>query len=156
MTSGLVAQAAPERVSPLELPPTEFRQLGHELVDRIADFLSTLRDRPVTAGETPATIRALLGTGPLPRAGAAPAALLPDAAALLFDHSLFNGHGGKGANLAEMCRIGLPVPPGFTITTEVCTYYYANKRTYPSALQRADGSRRRRASSSRPARSSAT
>jgi len=43
--------------------------------------------------------------------------------------------GGKGANLAEMTRIGLPVPPGFTITTEVCTYYYDNKRTYPSVLQ---------------------
>ena len=43
--------------------------------------------------------------------------------------------GGKGANLAEMTRIGLPVPPGFTITTEVCTYYYANKRTYPGQLQ---------------------
>jgi pyruvate,orthophosphate dikinase len=43
--------------------------------------------------------------------------------------------GGKGANLAEMCRIGLPVPPGFTITTEVCTYYYDHKRTYPPALQ---------------------
>ena len=43
--------------------------------------------------------------------------------------------GGKGANLAEMTRIGLPVPPGFTITTEVCTYFYANKRTYPSVLQ---------------------
>src|ERR1700709_1821332 len=43
--------------------------------------------------------------------------------------------GGKGANLAEMCRIGLPVPPGFTISTEVCTYYYAHKRTYPDALQ---------------------
>ena len=43
--------------------------------------------------------------------------------------------GGKGANLAEMTRIGLPVPPGFTITTEVCTYYYANKRTYPKVLQ---------------------
>ena len=42
--------------------------------------------------------------------------------------------GGKGAGLAEMCRIGLPVPPGFTITTEVCTHYYANKRTYPKAL----------------------
>jgi len=42
--------------------------------------------------------------------------------------------GGKGANLAEMSRIGLPVPPGFTVTTEVCTYYYANKRTYPKAL----------------------
>ncbi|PZR70670.1 MAG: pyruvate, phosphate dikinase, partial [Chthoniobacterales bacterium] len=43
--------------------------------------------------------------------------------------------GGKGANLAEMTRIGLPVPPGFTITTEVCTYYYAHKRTYPASLQ---------------------
>src|SRR6185436_13583587 len=43
--------------------------------------------------------------------------------------------GGKGANLAEMCRIGLPVPPGFTITTEVCTYYYDHKRTYPSPLK---------------------
>ena len=43
--------------------------------------------------------------------------------------------GGKGANLAEMCRIGLPVPPGFTITTDVCTYYYANGRKYPSTLE---------------------
>jgi len=43
--------------------------------------------------------------------------------------------GGKGANLAEMTRIGLPVPPGFTITTEVCTYYYANQRSYPAELQ---------------------
>jgi len=42
--------------------------------------------------------------------------------------------GGKGANLAEMSRIGLPVPPGFTITTEVCTYYYQNKKTYPKTL----------------------
>ncbi|MBA2269173.1 MAG: pyruvate, phosphate dikinase [Chthoniobacterales bacterium] len=43
--------------------------------------------------------------------------------------------GGKGANLAEMTRIGLPVPPGFTITTEVCTYYYAHKKQYPPTLQ---------------------
>src|SRR5215216_2819504 len=43
--------------------------------------------------------------------------------------------GGKGANLAEMSRIGLPVPAGFTITTEVCTYYYAHKKTYPKDLQ---------------------
>jgi pyruvate,orthophosphate dikinase len=43
--------------------------------------------------------------------------------------------GGKGANLAEMSRIGLPVPPGFTITTEVCTYYYQNKKTYPKDLE---------------------
>ena len=42
--------------------------------------------------------------------------------------------GGKGANLAEMANLGLPVPPGFTITTEVCTYFYAHERTYPSDL----------------------
>src|SRR5262245_33983928 len=42
--------------------------------------------------------------------------------------------GGKGAGLAEMTRIGLPVPPGFTITTEVCTYYYQHKRSYPPQL----------------------
>jgi pyruvate,orthophosphate dikinase len=43
--------------------------------------------------------------------------------------------GGKGANLAEMCSLGLPVPPGFTITTEVCNWYYANGRTYPETLE---------------------
>ncbi|MBN8903685.1 MAG: pyruvate, phosphate dikinase, partial [Rhodospirillales bacterium] len=42
--------------------------------------------------------------------------------------------GGKGANLAEMASIGLPVPPGFTITTEVCTAFYENKRNYPGDL----------------------
>jgi len=42
--------------------------------------------------------------------------------------------GGKGANLAEMTRIGLPVPPGFTITTEVCTTYYKNRKSYPKEL----------------------
>ena len=46
--------------------------------------------------------------------------------------------GGKGANLAEMAgnpALRLPVPPGFTITTEVCTYYYQHDRTYPAELQ---------------------
>ena len=43
--------------------------------------------------------------------------------------------GGKGANLAEMANLGLPVPPGFTISTEVCTYYYANGQTYPAELK---------------------
>src|SRR5476651_900094 len=43
--------------------------------------------------------------------------------------------GGKGANLAEMSNLGLPVPPGLTITTEVCTYYYANKESYPAELK---------------------
>ena len=43
--------------------------------------------------------------------------------------------GGKGANLAEMASLGVPVPPGFTITTEVCTYFYKNKRKYPPRLK---------------------
>ena len=43
--------------------------------------------------------------------------------------------GGKGANLAEMASIGLPVPPGFTISTEVCTYYYDHEQRYPSTLR---------------------
>jgi pyruvate,orthophosphate dikinase len=43
--------------------------------------------------------------------------------------------GGKGANLAEMSALGLPVPPGFTITTEACTHYYANDRAYPATLK---------------------
>ena len=51
------------------------------------------------------------------------------------DASMRNLLGGKGANLAEMASIGLPVPPGFTITTEVCTYYYDNNETYPQELK---------------------
>ncbi|MCB0417591.1 MAG: pyruvate, phosphate dikinase [Bdellovibrionaceae bacterium] len=43
--------------------------------------------------------------------------------------------GGKGANLAEMTRLGLPVPPGFTVTTEICTYFYQNDKQYPEALK---------------------
>ena len=44
--------------------------------------------------------------------------------------------GGKGAGLHEMTRIGVPVPPGFTITTEVCTHYYKHRRQYPKGLER--------------------
>src|SRR6266550_8566018 len=43
--------------------------------------------------------------------------------------------GGKGAGLAEMANLGLPVPPGFTITTAVCTYYYENVKSYPKGLR---------------------
>ena len=50
------------------------------------------------------------------------------------DASLKNLLGGKGANLAEMASLGLPVPPGFTITTEVCTLYYKNDRAWPAGL----------------------
>jgi pyruvate,orthophosphate dikinase len=51
------------------------------------------------------------------------------------DASMKNLLGGKGANLAEMSSLGLPVPPGFTITTEACTHFYANNRQYPSDLK---------------------
>ena len=51
------------------------------------------------------------------------------------DASMRNLLGGKGANLAEMNVVGMPVPPGFTVTTEVCTYYYDNNKTYPSDLK---------------------
>src|SRR5438874_11458852 len=43
--------------------------------------------------------------------------------------------GGKGANLHEMTRIGLPVPPGFTVTTEICSYFYDHNRAYPKQLE---------------------
>ena len=51
------------------------------------------------------------------------------------DKEMRNLLGGKGANLAEMAQLGLPVPAGFTITTEVCTYYYNHDQTYPNALK---------------------
>ena len=51
------------------------------------------------------------------------------------DASMRNLLGGKGANLAEMSALGLPVPPGFTITTEACNHFYANDRSYPQDLE---------------------
>jgi pyruvate,orthophosphate dikinase len=54
------------------------------------------------------------------------------------NESMKNLLGGKGANLAEMAghpKLKLPVPPGFTLTTEVCTNYLANKKTYPKELK---------------------
>ena len=51
------------------------------------------------------------------------------------DKEMRNLLGGKGANLAEMAQLGLPVPAGFTITTEVCTYYYNHDKTYPNSLK---------------------
>jgi len=55
------------------------------------------------------------------------------------NESMKNLLGGKGANLAEMAghkNLKLPVPPGFTVTTEVCTYFYDHKRTYPKDLEK--------------------
>jgi aromatic-L-amino-acid decarboxylase len=80
------------RDAPLDMPPEEFRRLGHALVDEIAEFLRSLPNRPVTPGETPRDVRAALGGGALPEHGAPAGELLREAARLVFDHSLFNGH----------------------------------------------------------------
>ena len=80
------------RIAPLEMTPSEFRKVGYQLIERIAEFLCTLPDRPVTTSESPRLIRETLGTGPLPEQGAEARDLLEEAANLLFDHSTFNGH----------------------------------------------------------------
>jgi glutamate/tyrosine decarboxylase-like PLP-dependent enzyme len=87
-----VIQAPPTREASSNLAPDNFRALGHDLVDRIADFLARLPTLPVTPGESPEAVRALLPTGGLPERGAEPGALLATTADLLFAHSLFNGH----------------------------------------------------------------
>jgi aromatic-L-amino-acid/L-tryptophan decarboxylase len=87
------AEAVVNRTSPLSISPDEFRATGHQLVDRVADFLASLPNRPVTTGESPAEIRKALDAGrSLPGEGASSAQVLDHAATLLFDHSLFNAH----------------------------------------------------------------
>ena len=76
-----------KRESPFEMTPEEFRDVGHRLVDRIAEFLATLPARAVTPGETPEQVRSLLGADRLPEKGRAPGALLERAAGM---------YGGKG------------------------------------------------------------
>jgi glutamate/tyrosine decarboxylase-like PLP-dependent enzyme len=80
------------RAAPIEMNPDDFRAAGHQLIDAIADFLTSLPERPVGPGETPAEVRRLLGDGSLPEQGTSPHQLLDEAANLLFEHSLFNGH----------------------------------------------------------------
>jgi len=78
---------------PLAFDPQQFRAAGHELVDRIADFLASLPGRKVTAGEPPDAVRSILdASATLPEHGEDPAQLVRAATSLLFDHSLFNGH----------------------------------------------------------------
>jgi glutamate/tyrosine decarboxylase-like PLP-dependent enzyme len=74
------------------MTPEEFRRLGHQLIDTIADFVESLPHRRVTAGASPSAVRAALGEGPLPEHGAPAGEILAHATARLLDQSLFTGH----------------------------------------------------------------
>ena len=80
------------REAPLAMRSDNFRKLGHQLVDDIAEFLEELPQRPVTTAETPQALRQQLGPDHLPERGAPANHLLDEATDLLFEHSLFNGH----------------------------------------------------------------
>lgn len=80
------------RQAALAMPPEQFRELGHDLVDRLADFIAGLPSGPVTSNDTAAELRALLPAGTIPDHGAPAGRLLSDATTLLIEHSLFNGH----------------------------------------------------------------
>jgi aromatic-L-amino-acid/L-tryptophan decarboxylase len=81
------------RTAPLEMTEEQFRSLGHELIDRVASFLASIREREVTPAESPDKVRAALeATQSLPEDGKQAGDLLNCAGELLFDHSLFNGH----------------------------------------------------------------
>jgi aromatic-L-amino-acid decarboxylase len=82
-----------QRIVPIEMKSSEFRTIGHHLVDRIADLLDSFPTGPVTTGESPPDIRKVLDASRLlPDLGTDPAKLMERATELLFDHSLFNSH----------------------------------------------------------------
>src|SRR4051794_38746054 len=79
--------------APIALTADRFRALGHALVDDIAQFLESLPGKRVAPGESPHAVRSALGTqDPLPAGGADAGEILESIGALLFEHSLFNGH----------------------------------------------------------------
>lgn len=81
-----------DRNSPIGISKEDFKKMGYQLVDAVAGFIDTIQERPVTTGESPKALQAILGNTPLPNKGTAPDALLTRATELLFDHSLLNGH----------------------------------------------------------------
>ena len=83
---------ANNRATPIEISKADFKKIGYQLIDTIADFIDTIEERPVTTGESPDQLQHILGTASLPENGESAAALVSRAAALLLNHSLLNGH----------------------------------------------------------------
>lgn len=80
------------RETPIQIPKAEFKKMGYQMVDAIAELLDSMEDRLVTTGESPEEIQKILGTEPLPVNGSNPSALLSRVTDILIQHSLFNGH----------------------------------------------------------------
>lgn len=81
-----------KRQAEINIDSEQFRQLGHDLIDQLADFLKTLPERPITPGEPPSTVRAILGQGDVPSEGTNIKELLNKTTSDLINYSLFNGH----------------------------------------------------------------
>ncbi len=80
------------RETPIEIPKEEFRKIGYQLIDKIADFIDTIDKNPVTDGLTPLQLQKILGNSSLPETGLPAEEILSKASGLLFNHSLLNGH----------------------------------------------------------------
>ncbi|MDP4283671.1 MAG: pyridoxal-dependent decarboxylase [Bacteroidota bacterium] len=81
-----------QRISPIEISQDEFKKIGYQLIDTIADFIETIDRKPVTTGETPTQIQEILGNDSLPEHGTSASELFSKATDLLLNHSLLNGH----------------------------------------------------------------
>lgn len=80
------------RETPIQISKEEFQKIGHTLVDDIANFISSIEERPVTTGESPRQLQELLSVRSLPDQGSDATGIISKATELLFNHSLFNGH----------------------------------------------------------------
>ena len=83
---------ATNRETPIHIGKEEFKKIGYQLVDAIANFIDTIEEKPVTTGESPRQLQTILGTQPIPEEGQPAAEILAKATDLLFSHSLLNGH----------------------------------------------------------------
>jgi aromatic-L-amino-acid/L-tryptophan decarboxylase len=82
----------PKRETPIQIPKEEFRRIGYQLIDAVADFIDTIEQKPVTTGESPNQLQPIIGTESLPEVGRPAGEILAKATDLLFNHSLLNGH----------------------------------------------------------------